>query len=419
MKIIKKFVQLILLLALFSINSPLITAATVNITARFTPSIDNPNDNKFVNTTPPGGYCESWPQYCDENKNIFSIATPLTFRASYPIPANSEPRQSMYFRLPGAPRKIQVINRETGHSANVEFRLTIFSARYSQSGDSNTWIGGSFDIPPSPCSKVANSWGLAQWYSFIWRWPGQDTACYKISSEEKNEPTRIYNVSFGYELTTPDPLKMESGVYEGSLRATVGPYADIDFGDNFLVENGNDSLTFNFALSVNHELKLTPDKPNPEVTLQPCSPGKICTEAEGMMNWERARITNITPQAMTGQTSFRLTSSGSFTVFLKCEFQSGEHCGIKSEKSAQVVPVTTLLTLENNVINNNGSNVERQRLYVGKNLSRNVFLTQSFGQERPGTIDFQINQNDINQMLTTRPDTYSGLVTVVFDPLIH
>lgn len=47
-------------------------AATMDITASFTPSMDKPENNTFTNMTPQSGYCADYPSEC-KNNNTFSI----------------------------------------------------------------------------------------------------------------------------------------------------------------------------------------------------------------------------------------------------------------------------------------------------------------------------------------------------------
>lgn len=131
-------------------------------------------------------------------------------------------------------------------------------------------------------------------------------------------------------------------------------------------------------------------------------------------------VTRITPQ-LTGHSNFRLSSSGAFSVYLECEQQSGPDCALRSDKMpSQTVPVRTLLTLPDNIVDEvTGSTVSKRELAVGKDLTKNIFATRSFGQNRAGSIDFLVSQKDVDTMLTTRPDTYRGAVTVIFDPLIY
>ena len=131
-------------------------------------------------------------------------------------------------------------------------------------------------------------------------------------------------------------------------------------------------------------------------------------------------VTRITPQ-MTGKSNFSLSSSGAFTVYLQCEQQSGSDCALRSDNTpSQTVPVQTLLTLPTNIVDNStGSTVSKRRLAVGRDLTKNVFVTRAFGQNQAGSIDFLVDQREVDTMLKNRPDTYRGAVTVIFDPKIY
>jgi len=165
----------------------------------------------------------------------------------------------------------------------------------------------------------------------------QYAACFKTSRRDlTGEPHLINDTSFGYELKTPDPVKMDAGIYTGELKLIVGPGGDIDFGDNF--QASDTELRINIALSVNHELKLTTTADAHAVSLQPCASGRICTADEGSANWERWMINQVTPE-LTGRSDFSLSSSGTFTVYLECEQQSGPDCALQSDNSpSQTVP---------------------------------------------------------------------------------
>ncbi|WP_261641992.1 hypothetical protein [Erwinia mallotivora] len=226
------------------------------------------------------------------------------------------------------------------------------------------------------------------------------------------------DISIGYLLQAPNPLLISGGVYTGELPLAVGPGGDFDFGDNLLASDP--FTTIRFTLSVNHELKLTTTADDQKVSLQPCTLGRNCTEEEGKANWERWMVTRVTPQ-LTGRSNFRLSSSGAFTVYLQCEQQSGEDCGLKSDNDpSQVVPVQSLLTLPDNIVEQStGATVVKRRLAQGRDLTKNIFLTRSYGENRAGSIDFLVSQRDVDSMLKTRPDTYRGAVTVIFDPEIY
>lgn len=399
-------------------------AANMNITASFSPSMDKPENNVFTNTTPQSGYCIDLPDQCiDADRFSIDMGGITASLATSGFTANSEPRMGMYFKLPGAWRDIIVTNQDSTQMT-VRFRVSALAASYNVNDwglteHRESWNGASFVNAPSPCTYSGVGLYSIKRYSFMWKWPISDTACYKTASKDlTGEPYLIDKVSIGYELQTPDPLKAEAGVYTGKLTLSVGPGGDIDFGDNF--QASDTELTINFTLSVNHELKLTTTAENQAVLLQPCALGRVCTGDEGQTNWERWMVTRITPQ-LTGRSNFSLSSSGAFTVYLECEQQSGPDCALRSDKMpSQTVPVQALLTLPDNIIDNfTNSTVSKRRLEAGRDLTKNIFVTKAFGQNRAGSIDFLIGQKDVDAMLTTRPDTYRGAITVIFDPKIY
>ncbi|WBU49867.1 hypothetical protein PF050_02715 [Kosakonia pseudosacchari] len=388
----------------------------MNISASFTPSATNPENNGFTNTTPLSGYCATWPVYCPPG--AFGIALPLELSLKRPIVANDVPRNNPYFGLSNKSRTIPVVNETTGETSEVTFRVSGFSATYSKVGYDYWWQGGqSFMYPNAPCQYGGPSVGNSVWYAFIWKVTSADGACYKVSTMDRTEPSRFYDMSIAYELKTPDPLKMSSGVYKGTASLTVGPGGNIDFGDVY--EASDTMLNINFTLTVTHELKLTPAAGAQTVALQPCPAGKICSEDEGEANWERWMVSRVTPQ-LTGRSAFTLSSSGGFTVFMDCADQIGNECALTSDNSGQRVPMRVALNLPDNVIDTQtGSTVTGRPLLIGKSDGQNYFSTKAYGADKPGSIDFLVRQQDVDTMLATRPDTYRGAVTVIFDPNIY
>lgn len=422
MILIKRIVAASLLL----VGSLSAMAASMDITASFTPSTENPENNAFTNTTPQGGYCSIFANDC-RNNNIFSIALPFTLTRTLPIMAYAEPRNGIYYKMPSGWRTVVVRNDSDNTVTTVKFRVSIFSARYVYSGSNTTWEGRShLGIAISPCSTAAQPWGAGgsrPWMHFAWRFPQGDNACYVRSTVDRDDQgvnylNPIEQLSIAYDIATPNPLTLSAGVYTGQLPLTIGPGGDFDFGDNY--QASDNELTINFTLSVNHELKLTTTADDQKVSLQPCALGRNCTEEEGKASWERWMVTRVTPQ-LSGRSNFRLSSSGAFTVYLQCEQQSGEDCGLRSDNNpSQVVPVQSLLTLPDNIVDQStGATVVKRRLAQGRDLTRNVFLTRSYGENKAGSIDFLVSQRDVDTMLKTRPDTYRGAVTVIFDPEIY
>lgn len=410
----------------FSLFVTQLQAAVVNIAASFTPSMSNPTNNKFINTTPQSGYCATYPSDCVDN-GTFSIdmGGVTASLISSGLKANSEPRMGVYFKIPGAWRDVIVKNSETGETSKVRFRVNAFSSRYnvltnwSNTDHQDFWNGSSFVYAPAPCIYSGRGYRNTKFYHFMWKLPASDVTCYKTAKKDlTGEPYLLNYNSFGYELTTPNPLGMGSGVYKGELVFNVGPGGEIDFGDNY--KPSDTKLILNFTLSVNHELKLSSTPENQNISFQPCNTGVICNAEQGAANWERWMINRITP-SLTARSNFNLSSSGGFTVYLECEQKIGSDCALKSEKfSSQVVPVQTMLTLPENIVDSkSGNTVVKHRLAVGKDITKNLFSTSEFGQNKSGHIDFLIEQRNVDTMLNSRPDTYRGAVTVIFDPLIH
>ncbi|WP_436874268.1 hypothetical protein [Kosakonia sacchari] len=413
-----------LLAACLLLVSFALSAATMDITASFTPSLENPENNTFTNTTPAGGYCTDYPEQC-LNLKTFSISMGgiTASLATAGFTANSDPRMGVYLRMPGAWRDITLTNQEDGSHTIVRFRVGGFGAvlnthnAWTIDDYKGSWSGGSFVNAPSPCMFSGVGAYTTRYYRFMWRWPADNAACYKVAKIPlTGEPYLINDTSIMYELQTPEPLKLTSGLYEGTLSLTVGPGGDIDFGDNF--QASDNQLNLHFSLSVNHELKLTTTPENQSVSLQPCAAGKICTADEGEANWERWMVTRITPQ-LTGRSNFNLTSSGSFTVFLDCADQIGKECALTSDNSGQQVPMKVMINLPEKVVDmQTGSRVSGRPLLIGKSAGQNYFTAKTYGTNEPGSIDFLVRQKDVDTMLSTRPDIYRGAVSVIFDPNI-
>nr|URQ57242.1 Hypothetical protein [Providencia alcalifaciens] len=399
--------------------SSVVNSATVNLTAKFTPAINNSNsDGIFINTTPSSGFCKIHPKNCQGD--AVSVHVPLSTTISYPIVANNEPREGVYFNFPKTPRTLTVRNQDTGESFDVIFRVTYFSSKAKTNPDRYEWDEGGKDLSAprgGGCSFYTSSWSNDDFNEFIWATTNNTLPCYKISRIYRTEPSTFSDMSIGYSLVAQDNLlTIGSGTYVGTLSFTVGPGGDFDFGDNY---QANDSVVdVNLILSVNHDLIITTTPESRVLSLQPCGASKVCTEEQGRQNWERWMVSRVTPE-MTAKSNFQLSSSGAFTVYLQCEYEKGENCALKSDKNEQLVPIHSYLTLPDNVVSQQTNNlVIREPMSIRKDFS-NIFLSKNLGTNRKGSIDFLVNQRDVDTMLLTRPDTYRGVVTVIFDPNIY
>lgn len=399
-------------------------AASIDITASFSPSVINPENNEFTNTTPQSGFCANSPTSCI---GFYGIKLPLRAYTSKPITPKSNIRDGVFFRLPSAIRRISMFNETTGDYATVFFRTNLISVRYTpNTGGTSTWgmsgkdnIGYPENTSQNGCSSSSGTGDVLssgeEWAEFGWFTGTNSLGCYRLSGITR-EHMEYSDISIGYKLQAPNPLKMSAGIYTGEYTFSVGPGQDFDFGDNFQVSDN--FLTVKFKLTVTHELQLTTLPDDQNISLQPCATTRVCSEDEGKANWERWMISRITP-TLRGRSHFYLSSSGTFAVQLACEHQIGSNCALRSDRwPAQLVPVKTYLTLPSNIVNNaNGSTVVKQALQAN-NDEKQVFATKSFGQKKQGSIEFEVVQKDVEIMLNSRPDTYRGTVTIIFDPTI-
>ncbi len=120
-------------------------------------------------------------------------------------------------------------------------------------------------------------------------------------------------ISFAYALKLPSPLSMASGIYtnENPVKFSIGNGStDIDFGDNFKWD-GDQYISLKFNLEVVHDLKVTPEFGAEKVILVP--------QDGSQRGWDRYLSGASKPTKLTGRSKFRLSSSGEFTVYLKCD----------------------------------------------------------------------------------------------------
>ena len=60
-----------------------------------------------------------------------------------------------------------------------------------------------------------------------------------------------------------------------------------------------------------------------------------------------------------------------------------------------------------------------RKLALKKEPDKNIFVTKEYGKDKIGSIDFLVDQQNVDTMLKTRPDTFRGAVTVYFDPNLY
>ncbi|WP_330209088.1 hypothetical protein [Pseudomonas sp. AM4(2022)] len=392
-----------LALALGSFSLPAL-AIVEEITAVFRPDPSNPMSNKFTNTTPQSGLCP-WhvPARC-EAVNTFSIRN-SAFRANSagPIPAYpDDPRKSAYFKVPSAFRDLQVTHRGTGRVETVQMRMAGIGGRWNApvsawtTTDSN-WNRYWYGAPP-PCMPINYIAAGVNFALFFWIVPENAGAC-SVTNGYAIERMSYTTLEYGYELKTPNPLGMDAGVYEGSITYSMGPGGDVDFGDAMIPDEN--TLTFNFTLSVEHNLKVDLPPGGNRVELLP----------EG--GWQAWLNRGRQPSRLFRDQTFVISASGRFKMTLECGLAIGNTCGLRNGTGDEV-PLQVGVTLPFGLNDQHEQPVNKVPLRLD-GVDTELFQPQFYVNNRPGNLHFEVEKDDVKQMLEQPGSTYFGVVTVVWD----
>ncbi|WEJ06787.1 hypothetical protein N2A98_05705 [Pseudomonas sp. FJ2-5-13] len=397
-----------LALAMGSISLP-VQALMHNITAVFRPDPMNPMVNKFINTTPQSGICPGHiPARC-EALNIFSIRD-HAFRVNSvePIEANHEdPRKGAYFKVPSSWRDLQVTHVGTGQVETVQMRIAGIGTRWDVprppgvSGWTNAsaawnyyWYNGA-----PPCQGINYLAASVSYALFFWIVPEGAGAC--TVTPGTTFPWMIYShLEYAYELKTPNPLGMSSGEYRGSLTYSIGPGGDFDLGD-VMVASTDNAITLNFSLSVEHALKVDLPPGGNRIELLP----------EG--GWQAWLNRGRQPSKLFRDQTFVISSSGRFKMQLECSLAIGNTCGLRNDAGDEV-PLQVGVTLPFGLRDQYGQAVDKLPLRLDGSGSE-LFQPGHYVNNRPASLHFAVERDDVKEMLKHPGSTYNGVVTVIWD----
>ena len=394
---------------------PAANALNQDISALFRPDASKPSENKFTNTTPVSGYCSVHPADCTGG-SLFSIRLPIAFNSISPIQANhGDQRQGAMFKAPVNWRTTQVTHTGTGETETIEMRFSGIGSRYRFPGSVVDLVGGGLTVvqahnrlwggyghswvnPASPCGYTGHGYYNANFYEFFWK-TRVDAVCAKQA--RFLIPTMGYDyLDFAYEMRTPNPLKMSSGRYEGTLTYTVGPGQDLDMGDVMIP---NDSaITLHFKLDVEHTLKVEVPPGGNRVELVP---------QEGWQSWLNS---GRKPTRLFRDQRFHISASSRFKMALECQHISGNTCAITETATGHAVPVDVSVTLPDGLTDAGGQPVNRRRL-LRDGSGTELFRPGLYVDRRLGMLHFEVGQSSVEQMLDSGAKAYSGNVTVIWD----
>ncbi|MGG2023591.1 hypothetical protein AB1J88_26540 [Pseudomonas sp. S8] len=393
--------------------APPIEAASLEIRALFKPDPANPQKNEFINQTPSTGYCEYYPQIC-RDIDTFSLRLMTRVNSNKPMQANASQRNSAMFKVPGAWRTLTVNNTETGEASNLQVRISGVGSNYVLShsaasltgsstpseGHNRLWHGYSWVNPTPPCGTSGIGFFGAETYAFFWKVP-DERSCVKTA--QFNIPGMTYGyLDFAYELRTPDPLKMSAGNYTGTLKYSMGPGGDFDFGDVMIPDDTD--LTLDFNLEVQHTLKVDIPPGGEKVRLVP---------AGGWQSWLQA---GRKPVRLFRDQPFHISASSRFKMHLECDSRGIFECVIHNPASANnYIEVQVSVTLPSGLTDLSGQPVNRRRLHVGQ-ASAQQFQPGFYVDRGAGVLHFEIPEYVLPIILMPgQGGTYVGNVTVIWD----
>jgi hypothetical protein len=400
MKIITGGCALALALAM-----PAAHAINQEVRALFQPDPSQPGKNLFVNQTPNSGYCANYPVQC-AGRNMFSIELPVRYTSHRAL----IPGDGVSLKVPADWRRLTITNQDTQESEVVEVRITGIGSNYILSdpvqkitgatsdpeGHDKLWTSSGWLYAPSPCLGS----GLAGYgplnYRFFWLTPAE-ASCVKTTPYHIRLMS-FEKVDFSYELKTPNPLSMSSGLYTGSITYTMGPGRDFHMG--YMMYPDDDTLTLDFVLDVQHTLK---------VDLPPGG-NKVSLEPEG--GWAPWIDSGRKPKRIFRDQPFYISASSRFKVMMLCNSQGGPYCNLGSPLGNSVqVKVSMSLPAG---IEGTGGPVNRIPLNV--NNWSTSFQPSVYVERKPGALHFELEPGAIDFLL--RPglnDRLRGNITIIWD----
>lgn len=410
--ITKRVLKRILLGCLLSVSViHTANAAVHEVTAVFKPDPANPMKNKFKNTTAQSPICGAhMPARC-EALNIISLRShAIRFENLKPIAANHESvREGVMYKVPSEWRDVEIMEVSSGKLETVQVRIAGIGGGWVISRPPGEHaFGSSYSVwgtAPPPCLSSSYLASGPGFLTFFWIVPEGAGICSRTTLFD----IPIFNqtsIDYAYEMKTPNPLDMPTGTYTGSIRYSIGPGMDFDFGDT-MVPVGDSELVLNFTLDVQHALKVEIPPGGDQVELLP----------QG--GWQAWLNQGRKPTRLFRDQTFNLSSSSRFKMNLECQYAIGNNCALWEANAGHEVPVEMSVTLPGGLTDAVGNPVNRRPLRrdgVGTELFQPAFYVE----RKPGTLHFEVARDAVEEMIKPNtPRRYRGNITVIWDSEVN
>ncbi|MGH8385709.1 MAG: hypothetical protein ACRESJ_09455 [Pseudomonas sp.] len=385
-----------------------LSAGAVNqqIRAIFKPNPANPLFNEFENRTPTSGFCLDNPPQCAAEK-LFSFRLPIQSFSNATIQGRHDnPRMGAMFNIPSQWQTVTVTH-PTAPPQTVEFRVAGMGVAYRLPkpapeltgglGHNFVWEGGIWSYAGPPCTGLGGAGNDIGFNSF-WKHPENAGACAKRAMFDIPQPFKYETFDITYQLRTPDPLTMPTGHYTGQHVLRVGPGRDFDLGD-VMVPN-DDVIVLDFALEVEHELKVEVPPGGNKVQLVP---------AGGWQSWLQA---GRKPVRLFRDQTFNISASSRFKMFLQCSLSDGRVCHLTDPGQRLSFPLKVSVSLPNGLTDTLGRPVRRQELLT--EAGAEIFRPGHYVERQPGMLHFEVERFDY-LLAPGLPRQYLGNVTVIWD----
>ncbi|WP_277759126.1 hypothetical protein [Pseudomonas sp. A34-9] len=386
---------------------PAAQAINQEIRALFRPDPSQPNKNLFENQTANSGYCLAFPAKCADGK-MFSIELPVRYSSNRPL----IPGDGITVKVPADWRRLTITNQDTQETETVEVRITGVGSTYvlgdrveeitgiSHTGQAHDklWRSGTgWLYAPSPCVGSGLSGFNSTIYRFFWHTP-VEASCAKNTLFRI--PSMVFDkLDFAYELKTPNPLSMSSGLYTGSITYTMGPGGDFHMG--YMMFPDDETLTLDFVLDVQHTLK---------VDLPPGG-NKVSLEPEG--GWAPWIDSGRKPKRIFRDQPFFISASSRFKVMMLCDSLGGPYCTLGSPLGNSV-QVKVSMSLPAGI--DGPGNAPVNRIPLSFNNWAGPFQPSLYVERKPGAMHFELDPFAIDFLL--RPglnDRLRGNITIIWD----